>query len=499
MTAPTLVDAPPPAHGSGRRRTARPALLVAVVALVLVGGTWAATGGPGALPAGLSVTGAVTLSVFLVAVGLWAFTRVDETYVALGAATLLTLAGALEPDTLFGALGDETIWLLVAAFVLAAGVRATGLSTRAAVALVSGARSPRGLAHRVAFAVFVTAFAVPSTSARAAVALPVFTAVSGTLGADAPDRRLRKALALLFPSVILLSAVATLTGAGAHLVTSQVLHAATGAGIGFGRWLLLGVPLAVVSTVLTAELVLTLFTRRDDRRRSLRVDREAVASAIPTPVTGPLTGPERRALIVLAAVTATWSTESWHGIPAALAALAGALVLAGPRIGTTSLEAGLRSVPWSLLVFMAATGALGAALVGSGAGGWLAGVALGGAGAVPGPLFITVVIALSALAHLVLASRTARSSVLIPLLVPAAVAAGLDPVAVAFASTAAAGFCHTLPSSAKPVAMFARVDGVPTYDRPDLLRLSAGLGPLTVALVLVFSLAVWPLLGLPLR
>ena len=71
-------------------------------------------------------------------------------------------------------------------------------------------------------------------------------------------------------------------------------------------------------------------------------------------------------------------------------------------------------------------------------------------------------------------------------------------MAVAFASTAAAGFCHTLTSSAKPVAMFAETDGVAHYSPADLLRLSAWLGPLSTALVLVFSFAVWPALGLPL-
>ena len=68
----------------------------------------------------------------------------------------------------------------------------------------------------------------------------------------------------------------------------------------------------------------------------------------------------------------------------------------------------------------------------------------------------------------------------------------------ALASTAAAGFCHTLPASAKPVALFAEPpDGVPTFVPGDLLRLSAVLAPLSAALVLLFALAVWPLLGVP--
>lgn len=71
-------------------------------------------------------------------------------------------------------------------------------------------------------------------------------------------------------------------------------------------------------------------------------------------------------------------------------------------------------------------------------------------------------------------------------------------MAAAFASTAAAGFCHTLTSSAKPVAIFAETDGQPNYEPADLLRLSKWLAPLSAALVILFSFVVWPLLGLPL-
>jgi hypothetical protein len=79
--------------------------------------------------------------------------------------------------------------------------------------------------------------------------------------------------------------------------------------------------------------------------------------------------------------------------------------------------------------------------------------------------------------------------------VAASAGVGVNPVAAALASTAAAGFCHTLPASAKPVTLFSQITGAPTYAPRDLLRLSAVLAPLTAALVLFFAVAVWPLLG----
>jgi solute carrier family 13 (sodium-dependent dicarboxylate transporter), member 2/3/5 len=472
-------------------RSAGPRLGRLVIGLAVV-----SVAGFGARAAGLPAPAQITVVVFVSALLLWVGTRLDETLVALGAAVVLVLAGVLNDTAFFGTLAGSTIWLLIAAFVLATGVSGTGLTTRVATRLVARARSVRQLAHLVTAALAATAFAVPATSGRAALAVPVFVALARVLS-DRP--RVVHALAVLFPTVILLSAVATLIGAGAHLVTNQILAASTGVSVTFGQWLLLGVPLAVVSAHITAELVLALFTRPADRRVALRVPVAAIAEQVDTPVTGQLSAAQRRAALVLAAVMLAWCTASLHGMDPALVALAGALALSAPRVGVVTLAEALKGVPWSLLLFMAATAALAAALITSGAAGWLAGALFGPLDSGPPWLFLVVVVVASVAAHLVIQSRTARSSVLVPLVVPAAIALGLNPVAVAFASTAAAGFCHTLTSSAKPVAMFARIDDVTTYDAHDLLRLSAWLAPLTAALVLGCSLFVWPHLGLPLH
>lgn len=446
---------------------------------------------------GLPSGGRTTLVVFTAAVALWIFTKIDDTYVALGTALALVLTGVVSTDAMFDTLGEETIWLLIAAFIIAAGVRESGLATRAAVFIIGGARTVRQLAHLVTAALIVTAFAVPATSGRAALALPVFLALAQTL---AHRTRVVRALAVLFPSIILLSAVATLIGAGAHLITSQVLESATGTGISFTAWLLLGVPLAVVSSHCAAELVLLLFTNREDRRTPLAVNVSDMAARLPTPVTGPLTPAENRAATLLAIVVVLWCSEPLHGVHPAIIALLGALISTSPRFGTTTFGKALGTVPWSLLLFMAATLALGTALTTSGAAGWLSdGVfSVVPVESAPPWVFVAVVIVVSVASHLLIQSRSARSSVLVPLVVTSALALGIDPMAAAFASTAAAGFCHTMPSSAKPVAIFAKAEGVETFSAQDLLRLSAFLAPLTAITVLAFSVAVWPLLGAPL-
>ncbi|QDQ11102.1 SLC13 family permease [Streptomyces spectabilis] len=445
---------------------------------------------PGNFP-GLGGDARLTLAVFALATCAWIGTPVDDTYIALGAGLALTATGVISSDTLFGTLGDATVWLLICAFVLAAAVARSGLAGRAAAFLVSGARSVRQLTHLTTAALVVTAFAVPATSGRAALALPVFLALSKVL---ADRRQLVVMLALLFPTVILLSAVATLIGAGAHLITVSVLWESTGQEIGFTKWLLLGLPLAIASSHLAAEAVLLTTTRRADREGPVAITAEQIQEHSDRPVTGPWEAAETRCALLLGTVVALWCSEPLHRVPPAVVALIGAVVAASPALGTVRLKDALKTVPWPLLLFMAATMAMGVALAESGAAKWLV---TGLPVDVPPWLFLAVVITVSTAAHLVLQSRSARSSVLVPLVVAAAAGAGVNPVAAALASTAAAGFCHTLPASAKPVTLFAEIPGTPTYTPRDLLRLSAVLAPLTAALVLLFALAVWPLLGVP--
>ncbi|WP_194765351.1 SLC13 family permease [Microbacterium sp. UFMG61] len=473
--------------------------LVIAAAILLAGVAMATVGSAPTGSGGMTLPIAVTITVFLLAVWAWAATALDDTLVAFLAAVALIVTGILPATTFFASLGDETIWLLIGAFVIAAGVSSSGLALRGAAHLLRFARGPRSLFHLTTVALTITAFAVPATSGRAALAVPVFTAVADLL----PGReRVVRALALLMPTVVLLSAVGSLLGAGAHIITDQLLRAAGEPGFSFLGWLWLGLPLAVVSSHAACEIILWRFTRRADRATPLRLTPADIARSATTHVTGPLSAVERRAAILLGAVIVLWATEPLHHLTPALVALLGAVAAVSPGIGCTTFPSAVTRVPWSLLLFLSATLALASALTSTGAATWLSTTALAplsGLGTASAVVFVLVVIAVSTAAHLLIPSRSARSAAIIPVVISLAPALGVDPMAAAFASTAAAGFCHTLPSSAKPVAMFADPDVVPHGFTPkDLRRLSVLLAPAMFVLVAVFALWIWPAMGLPL-
>ncbi|NOK59425.1 MAG: hypothetical protein GFH27_549283n115 [Chloroflexi bacterium AL-W] len=467
-------------------------ICVMILAGMLIGGVWF----------GLSELDAYARIAFItfgLAIIGWVFTKINDTYVALVAALIGTILSASQPEQFFETLGESTIWLLFASFIIAAAFAESGLSHRLAVYVTTHVSSVNHLFYMLTSVLIATAFIVPATSGRAALMLPVFLAISKGI----TNPRIGRALALLFPTIILLSAVASMIGAGAHLVMIEILWHMNGERVGFGQWILLGLPLALVSSFVSCWVILHLFLSRSERRLVLHFTPEQLAqtdSLKNTTVTGSLGRKERTILAVIGLLIVFWSTEGLHGVNSTLIALIGALVVTMPNVGILSFKDAVKHVEWNLLLFMAATLVLSEALIKSGAAEWLVNhmfTAWGGQASLTPTSLVIMVIMVSLLAHLVITSRTARSSVLVPLVILLVVSLGYNATAFAFLSTAAAGFCLTLPVSAKPLAIFSQVE-VSTFKPRHQLLLSGVLFPIHVGLLMIFAFFVWPMSGLSL-
>lgn len=433
---------------------------------------------------GLAPAARWALLVFAGAIVAWTVLDLDETPVALVGAIALLAAGSTSLERFYAGLGDDFVWLLIGAFVLAAVLQGSGLAQRWALAAVARAGTPAALMRRLTLFIVVTALVIPSTSGRAALLVPVFAALAQAL----PQPRQVRALALLFPSVILLSACVSMLGAGAHLVALDFMDRLGADAPGFVGWLWLAGPFGVLSSVLACELILALYLRRDERRAPI---------VLPPPERTPLTRQQWGIAAVTAATLAAWTTTGWHGVEAPVVAVCGALLATVKALTGADLKSTLKRVEWNLVIFMAATMVMGEALVDSGAAGALARslVAAVPIAQLPPLAGLAIAAVLALLSHLVVTSRTARATVLMPAVALPFVAAGHDAALLVFLLAVGSGFCQTLMVSAKPVAMFAG-DGGGHFGPRDLAGLSLALLPGLWALLVFFAAVVWPRQGL---
>lgn len=435
----------------------------------------------------------LSLSVFVLAVIAWIMTPLDRTAVALVAALALVIGRADSPQNFYASLGNPLIWLLVGAFVIASVLQQIGLADRLARLALRPARSVSGLFYALTFIIAATAFVIPSTTGRAALLLPAFMALSASIGNPAVTR----AMSIHIPSIVLLSACGSLIGAGAHLVAIDMMRE-VGRPPGefrptmtFLEWTTLALPFALVSSLLATFVILRLFLSREQRVLPL-----AEEQGPPPP---PLTRQEIVILAIVAVTVGFWLTQSWHGLEITVVTIAAAIAVTGASPSGLRLKESLKAVDWHLLLFVAGASLIGEALIDNDAAGNLfRGFGGVGAFATAHPVVTTGFVALVALlGHLVITSRTARATALIPLLALPLAQAGYNGTAVIFLTVIATGYCLTLTVSAKSLIIFSGAAGA-AFTQGELLRLSAILLPLHLILLVLFSLHVWPLLGLPL-
>jgi anion transporter len=444
-----------------------------VLAILLPGAIWL-------LPQELPKEGRIALIVLVLSVIGWITARLTDALVALAAALALAATGVLSTEQLFATLGHELIWLLVAAFIMSAVLRASGLLESVVFALTRRLGTVRRLFLGLAGIIAATAFLIPSTSGRAALLLPVFLALADRIG----DARIVNALALLFPTVILLSAGGSLIGAGAHLVAVDFLGRAANEKVDYIGWAAMALPFALLSSFLAVHMTLRMFLTPEEASQALRID--AVQRGQLTP----------QQIVIGSIVMLTvllWMAVTLHGFSMALIALIGAVVLLLPGVSPLTTREAFAAVEIELVVFLAATFAIAGALHQSGADTWLA---QGLVATMPEiiarstPMVVALVALVSLAAHLVIASRTARAAVLIPSFTLPLAGLGHDPKLLILVTVMGTGFCQTLTASAKPVALFARTERS-TYTADDLLRLSTALLPMMFALLMLFALFAW--------
>ncbi len=439
-----------------------------------------------AVPSGLSSEARLVMIAFGLCVIGWTMTRLGDTLVALTAAMMLVGVGAVAQEEFYRTLGTELIWLLVASFVMAAALKASGVSDRMVMKALGRVSSIRSLFFALTLTISATALVIPSTSGRAALLLPAFLAIASRL----EDKQVIKALALLFPTVILLSAGGSLIGAGAHLIAADYIVRLGGPKLDYFSWLVLAMPFALTTSLAAMAIILRVFLNPEQR--------SAPVSLTAAPCGAAWSRGQLWLIGVIALTVSMWVLTPIHGIGAGMIAVAGALAATAPGLSPISLKNAFKSVEWDMLIFMAATLLLGDALLSTNADEWMARrLLLFVGGSVAGHAWaVVMIVALVALgAHLLITSRTARATVLIPAVAIPLTALGFQPAALIFLTIMGTGFCQTLMASAKPVALFGTAE-VETYTAADLLHLSLWLFPMMLATLAVYALVVWPMMGL---
>lgn len=361
---------------------------------------------------------------------------------------------------------SEIIFLFAGGFLIAQAVERWGLHRRLALrtVLVFGTR-PRQLIGGFMLAAAALSMWISNT-ATAVMMLPIGTSVLALVGTresgregmpDAAWQPLNTALMLSIAYAASIGSVATIIGTPPNAILVGYL-AGRGVQVGFGQWMLLGLPLAAVFLLL-AWLLLTrvLFHLGQDElpggRQTVRVELASM---------GRVTRGEQVTLATFVAIALLWVTRPWlqsltglHGLNDATIAIAGALalfLLPVNRQGEMALDwEHAKRIPWGILILFGGGLSLAAAIDATGLALFI-GEQLSGLDYLALPILIAIV-ALVVVALTEVASNTATAAVLVPLLGGVAAGLGTDPLLLALPATLAATFAFMLPVATPPNAI----------------------------------------------
>jgi sodium-dependent dicarboxylate transporter 2/3/5 len=455
------VDAPPiqpPDEETRHRFRPRAVALVALAALVA-----------GLAPIPLPDAAHRTLVILVAAGGLWMTEALPVAVTALLIPLLGLTLGVADARAAFAGFGDPIVFLFFGTFLLTDAAQVHGLNDRLARGVLSSrwvSASPSRLLWAMALLGCGISAWVNNTATTAMLIPLALTA--RRLGSS----RLLTSVLLMSSYSASLGGLATPVGTAPNLIGLRLLEAATGARPSFARWCAVFAPLAIASTALTAGWL----AFRSRARGRMGPPTEAPLPAAPADVQGPLppwSRAERTLMPVFVGVVLLWITpgvlaatplagaawvKAWQArLPEPAVPLLGALLLfalpASARGPARILDvSAFRRVDWSTILLFGGGLSLGAMMFESGLAHAL-GEAIFRFMPVSGTFGIVLAATIMAVLVSEMTSNTASASLVVPVVLALAHAAGVDPVKPALAATVGCSFGFMLPVSTPPNAL----------------------------------------------
>lgn len=405
---------------------------------------------------------ALTAAVALLMASWWITQAIPIPATALLPLILFPIFADVSVSEVGASYGDSVIFLFMGGFMLALTVQRWQLHRRIALTTIrlAGDNPVRVIGAFMAVTAALSMWV--SNTATAVMMLPIGAAVAAlVVGAD-ETRDLREsnfatALLLGIAYSASIGAVGTIIGTPPNTLLVGYLTDTFGITIGFGQWMLAGVPIAVLFTA-AAWVILT--------RVAFRPEFDVIAGgqkliSAQLAELGTWTAAQKRTLWVFVAAVLTWVGVPlvWRSDPpisdagiAVLVAVVLFMLPAGDDTNERLLDwETAKTLPWGVLLLFGGGLALSQQFVESGLAGWIGAQATALAG-VPTIVLIGVVVVVVILLTEIM-SNTAATAALLPVAGGLALGLQLDPLLLTVPVALAASCAFMLPVATPPNAI----------------------------------------------
>jgi solute carrier family 13 (sodium-dependent dicarboxylate transporter), member 2/3/5 len=434
-------------------------------------------------PAGLSPAGQKALAVFALCAFYWVLDVLPLMITSLLAILLLPLTGVLTSKQAYSQFGNEAVFFILGAFILAAAMMKSGLSARIALTLLRRfGHEPKTLLRSIFVLNGIMSFLM-SEHAVAAMTFPIILEVVAALQLSRGRSNYGRSLFLAMAWGTTIGGIGTLLGGAWAPLAIGILREVTGESYSFAEWAAANVPVSAMLMVV-AWTVLQIFfpcDLSDITAAQAAVDRRLLSI-------GRMTLQERMIAAVMIATIAAWILLGEEFGLANIALGAVVVLFALGVVGWKDVEG---YVNWGLILMYGGAITLGSALNSSGAASWIAHQTISHWAS--GPASVALLVSAAAIAITEVMSNSAAVAIVMPLGIAVASQFGMDPRIMAPLVAVPAGLSFMLPigTPANAIAYSSGFLRVRDMMVPGLL--------LNVTSLLLFNLIVryyWPLLGI---
>jgi sodium-dependent dicarboxylate transporter 2/3/5 len=319
-------------------------------------------------PTGLTVPGKMMIGILLTAAILWITEPIPLAVTGLFIMVLQPLFGIMHVENVFTSFGNQAVFFLIGAFIIAASIEANGLHIRMALSFLRRfEHSPRILTFGIMVSCATLSFIIPN-HAVAAFFLPIVVSILLAMKLIPRQSNFGKISILSIAYGCSIGSLGTLIGGARNPLTIGFLLD-LGIEVSFIDWIIYSMPVVIISIPIVWIILQLIFPME-------QIDIILAKNEIEKQVRmqGSLTKKEIIVLSILAFTIILWiffsDTQTIPYLGLAGIALLGSILLF--LFGTITWNDIEKKVPWGIILLYGGAITLGIGMQQTGAGSWIA-------------------------------------------------------------------------------------------------------------------------------
>jgi DASS family divalent anion:Na+ symporter len=278
------------------------------------------------IPAGVKPEAWHLLAIFVATIVGLILTPLPMGGVVIVGVAMTAMTGVLKIGQALSGFANSTVWLIVAAFLIARGFISTGLGRRISYFFIRAfGHKTLGLAYAIVASELVLSPATPSNTARAGgIIYPIVRALSSTFGSE-PGETARKIGAFLmkmeFQATVITSAM-FMTSMAPNPLAAELAKKTANVSMSWGLWALAACVPGILSLIIVPYLLYKIYPPEIKATPEAREMAHRELTKM-----GPMKRAEKIMLLVFILILALWVTGEWNKIDATTVALIGVAIM----------------------------------------------------------------------------------------------------------------------------------------------------------------------------